>query len=42
MAAINIVLDVITVFMPLSVIRALQMSSVRKAQVSGIFLLGLL
>ncbi|CAF9937200.1 MAG: hypothetical protein ALECFALPRED_007138 [Alectoria fallacina] len=41
MAAINIVLDVITVFMPLSVIRALQMSSVRKAQVSGIFLLGL-
>lgn len=42
MTAINMVLDVIVVCMPLSVIRTLQMSSTRKAQVSGVFLLGLL
>lgn len=42
MTAINMVLDVMVVCMPLSVIRALQMSSARKVQVSGIFLLGLL
>ncbi|CAD6592672.1 MAG: hypothetical protein ASARMPRED_006619 [Alectoria sarmentosa] len=41
MGAINMVLDVVVVCMPLSVIQALQISSVRKAQVSGIFLLGL-
>ncbi|KAF6223752.1 hypothetical protein HO133_000595 [Letharia lupina] len=41
MTAINIILDAIVVCMPLSVIQTLHMSSARKAQVSGIFLLGL-
>ena len=42
MGVINMVLDVFVVCMPLSVIQALQMSSARKAQVSGNFLLGFL
>ena len=42
MGAINMILDVIVVCMPLFVIQTLQISSVRKAQVSGIFLLGFL
>lgn len=42
MGVINMVLDVVVVCMPLSVIQALQISSVRKAQVSGVFLLGFL
>lgn len=41
MAAINTVMDVSIVFMPLFVIRTLQMSRTRKASVSGVFLLGL-
>ena len=42
MGVINMVLDVVVVCMPLFMIQALQISSMRKAQVSGIFLLGFL